>query len=68
MISEILKKLPQDQQKAIREAFDSEVSFMLKLKDGYFLGVHLLPHEDYTIIEQVGVWTYGTLKSGGQIA
>jgi len=60
MIRDALKKLTQDQYNEIMEAFNDEISYIIKLDGGEYIAVHFTPDPRiYTEKDRTEYWSAG---------
>lgn len=61
MISEIMDKLSDDDQKQLMIAFEGEFTQIIELNNSKFIGVNVVESSKHIILEQTGPWSYGEL-------
>lgn len=59
MIKRILNRLPKSSRRALMLAFNECDSLIIKLEDNKFIGVNVVINNQFTVLEQHGVWTVG---------
>ena len=59
VIRELLNKLPIEEMRRLKYAFEEEIAQYYVFEDGTFVGVNVEPLKHLAIIEQVGRWARG---------
>jgi len=62
MLREVLNNLSPSDREQLMYAFEQELAQFVVLADGHFIGVHLTPLKNLTVLETAGVWSYGTVQ------
>ena len=62
MLKEELRKLSKSKKEELFYAFNAELPCHVKIHDGLFIGVNIVPDDHFEILETEGVWSYGRLR------
>ena len=62
LIKDILDGLSDIDRRTLMYAFENNITHVVKLEDGYYVGVNMSISSNFQELQKVGVWSYGRLQ------
>ena len=63
VIKDIINELPDEERKLLMVAFEQQITEIVKLVDGNFIGVNVVATDRIIIDETTGVWSIGRISN-----